>query len=57
MRIASIEKQEDATDRMEIEIARFQEQVSDDHLSDDTKNKIRLMMREIGELESIGDVG
>ena len=52
---ASIEKQEDATDRMEIEIARFLEQVSDDHLSDDTKNKIRLMMREIGELESIGD--
>jgi len=57
MRIASIEKQEDATDRMEIEIARFLEQVSDDHLSDDTKNKIRLMMREIGELESIGNVG
>ena len=50
-----IENQEDYTDRMEIEIARFLEQVSENHLSDDTKTKVRQMMREIGELESIGD--
>jgi phosphate:Na+ symporter len=29
--------------------------VSDAHLSDDTKGKIRAMLREISELESIGD--
>ena len=50
-----IEQQEDYADRMEIEIARFLEQVSEDHLSDKTKGKVRQMLREVGELESIGD--
>ena len=50
-----IEHEEDNTDKIELEIARFMEKVSDDHLSDDTKHKIRQMMREISELESIGD--
>ncbi|MBR0275325.1 MAG: Na/Pi cotransporter family protein [Prevotella sp.] len=50
-----IEHEEDTTDKMEIDIARFLEQVSDGHLSDETKQKIRQMMREISELESIGD--
>ena len=50
-----IEHEEDTTDMMEIEIARYLEQVSDGHLSDETKQKIRQMMREISELESIGD--
>ena len=40
---------------MEIEIAKYLESVSDAHLSDDTKAKIRAMLREISELESIGD--
>ena len=52
---SQIENQEDYTDRMEIEIARFLEQVSENHLSDETKVKVRQMMREVGELESIGD--
>ena len=52
---SQIESQEDYTDRMEIEIARFLEQVSENHLSDDTKMKVRQMLREVGELESIGD--
>jgi len=47
--------QEDITDQMEIEIARYLEEVSDNHLSDVTKMKVRQMMREISELESIGD--
>ena len=47
--------QEDITDKMEYEIARYLEQVSGDHLSDITKMKVRRMMREISELESIGD--
>ena len=50
-----IEHQEDLTDRMELEIARFLEQVSQNHLSDETKMKVRQMLREVGELESIGD--
>ncbi len=52
---SQIEQEEDHTDRMEIEIARYLEQVSNGHLSDETKQKIRRMMREISELESIGD--
>lgn len=50
-----IEQQEDLADRMELEIAGFLEQVSENHLSDDTKMKVRRMFREVGELESIGD--
>ena len=50
-----IEKYEGISDNMEIEIAKYLEQVSDAHLSDETKGKIRQMMREISEIESIGD--
>ncbi len=52
---ARIEKYESITDNMEIEIAKYLDGVSDAHLSDDTKAKIRAMLREISELESIGD--
>ena len=52
---SQIENQEDLTDRMELEIARFLEQVSKNHLSDESKVKVRQMLREVGELESIGD--
>lgn len=52
---ARIEKYEGISDNMEIEIARYLEQVSDAHLSDETKQKIRQMMRQISEIESIGD--
>ena len=50
-----IEKYENISDNMEQEIAKYLSAVSDAHLSDDTKGKIRDMMREITELESIGD--
>ena len=50
-----IEKYENISDNMEQEIAKYLSAVSDAHLSDDTKGKIRDMMREISELESIGD--
>lgn len=50
-----IEKYEQISDNMEVEIAKYLDQVSDRHLSDDTKAKIRAMMREISEIESIGD--
>ena len=50
-----IEKYEDIADNMEMEIASYLEKVSNEHLSENTKGKIRDMLREIGELESIGD--
>lgn len=50
-----IEKYEGISDNMEIEIAKYLDQVSNAHLSDDTKGKIRVMLREISEIESIGD--
>ena len=50
-----IEKYESISDNMELEIAQYLESVSDAHLSDDTKAKIRAMLREVSELESIGD--
>ena len=50
-----IEKYESISDNMELEIAKYLESVSDAHLSDDTKGKIRAMLREVSELESIGD--
>ncbi len=50
-----IEKYEGISDNMEIEIAKYLDSVSDAHLSDETKAKIRAMLREISELESIGD--
>ena len=50
-----IEKYEGISDNMELEIAKYLDQVGDAHLSDDTKAKIRAMLREISELESIGD--
>ena len=50
-----IKKYENIADNMEMEIALYLEKVSNDHLSDDTKGKIRSMLRQISELESIGD--
>lgn len=50
-----IEKYESISDNMEIEIAKYLDNVSDAHLSDETKAKIRAMLREISEIESIGD--
>ena len=52
---ARIERYETIADNMEIEIAKYLEQVGNEHLSDDTKDKTRVMLRQIGELESIGD--
>ena len=50
-----IEKYEGISDNMENEIGLYLGKVSDAHLSDETKGKIRSMLREISELESIGD--
>ena len=50
-----IKKGEDNSDKMENEIGRYIGTVGESHLSDETKEKIRAMLRQIGELESIGD--
>lgn len=50
-----IQKGEEGSDRMENEIGRYLGDVGEAHLSDDTKEKIRGMLRQIGELESVGD--
>ena len=50
-----IVKYEDISDNMEIEIARYLEKVSDSQLSEDTMIKIHALMKQIGELESVGD--
>lgn len=50
-----IEKYEGISDNMELEIAKYLDNVSNAHLSDETKEKVRAMLREISEIESIGD--
>jgi len=53
---ARIEKYEQITDRMEVEIADYLGKVSEGRLSANAKQTIRRMLRQIDELESIGDV-
>ena len=48
-------KYEDISDNMEIEIAKYLEKVSEAQLIEETTSKIHDLMREISELESIGD--
>lgn len=50
-----IEKYENISDSMEIEIASYLDKVSEGRLSSESKMHIRSMLREITELESIGD--
>lgn len=50
-----IAKYEDIADNMEMELATYLSEISNEHLSDETKEKIQSMFRQIGELESIGD--
>ena len=50
-----IEKYENISDNMELEIANYLNQVSEGRLSSESKLKIRAMLREVTEIESIGD--
>ena len=52
---ARIEKYENITDAMEMEIAGYLNKVSEGRLSDASKAQIQKMLRQISELESIGD--
>ena len=50
-----IEKYEDLSDHMESKIGKYLGDVGQAHLSDETKEEIRVMLRQISELESVGD--
>ncbi len=50
-----IEKYEGISDNMEVEIAKYLNQVSEGRLSNESKATIQSMLREISEMESIGD--
>ena len=50
-----IEKYENISDSMEIEIANYLNKVSEGRLSSESKLQIRGMLREVTEIESIGD--
>lgn len=50
-----VEKYESISDRMEVEIANYLTSVSEDRLSSEGKEEIRIMLRSVTEIESIAD--
>ena len=52
---ARITKYEGITDNMEVEIAKYLQRVAEGRLSNESKSKITAMLRQVDELESIGD--
>ena len=50
-----VQKYENISDNMEVEIATYLSKVADGRLSDDSKHSIQMKLREISEIESIGD--
>ena len=50
-----VEKYENISDRMEIEIANYLTEVSEGRLSYESKEEIRIMLRAVSEIESIAD--
>lgn len=50
-----VQKYELITDNMEYEIAHYLQKVSEGRLSDDAKRQVQRMLREVDDLESIGD--
>ena len=54
-KFSRIQKYENISDRMEIEIATYLTKVADGRLSDESKRQIQMKLRIISEIESIGD--
>lgn len=50
-----IEKYENISDRMEVEIATYLNKLSEGRLSSEAKEEVRVMIRAISEIESVGD--
>lgn len=53
--LSKVENYETITDNMEYEIAHYLQKVGEGRLSDDAKRQIQRMLREVDDLESIGD--
>lgn len=54
-KLEKVKEYEDITDNMEYEIAHYLQRVSEGRLSDDAKRQVQRMLRELDDLESIGD--
>ena len=54
-KLEKVKRYEDITDNMEYEIAHYLQKVSEGRLSDDAKHQVQRMLRELDDLESIGD--
>ncbi len=54
-RFSRIQKYENISDRMEVEIATYLAKVADGRLSDDSKHRLQVRLRVISEIESIAD--
>ena len=52
---ARIEKYEGISDKLEMEIGEYLNKVSEGHLSPESKTKLQCMLKQISEIESIGD--
>ena len=50
-----VEKYENISDRMELELANYLTEVSEGRLSSESKEEIRIMLRAVSEIESIAD--
>lgn len=50
-----VKRYENVTDNMEYEIAHYLQKVSEGRLSDDAKRQVQRMLREVDDMESIGD--
>ncbi len=53
--LAKIEKYEDITDNMEVEIANYLTKVSEGEISHESSKKIRVMLKMIDDMESVAD--
>jgi len=53
--LSKIEKYEDITDNLEIEIAEYLTKISEGDISHDSSKKIRAMLKIIDDMESVGD--
>lgn len=54
-KFSRIQKYENISDRMEVEIARYLTKVAEGRLSEESKHRIQTMLRVISEIESVGD--
>lgn len=54
-KFSRIQKYENISDRVEVEIANYLTKVADGRLSDDSKHRLQMKLRMISEIESIGD--